>query len=286
MDIKIGSRKSALALKQTEAVIKILKTHFPNDSFQITGISTTGDKYTDKALQSFNSKGIFIKEIESALLDGTIDMAVHSAKDMPAQISDELEISAALLREDRGDALIHFKSIEDIKIIGTGSIRRKMQAEQLFPNSEFKQIRGNIHTRVEKIKNGEYDAVIMAKAAINRLGINSINITDLSDSLICAAGQGILVVETVKGKFQKYTEAINDTAVMTELIAERTFLKHTNGGCHTPCGASAIYKDEKIIMKIFYSDNGKNITLEMTGNNPELLGTAMAKKALRIAEEK
>ena len=142
--IKIGSRKSQLAIKQTEAVIKKLKEHFPNDTFEIVGISTKGDRQLDKSLQSFGGKGVFIKEIETALLSGEIDMAVHSAKDMPTEICDGLTISAALLRGDRSDVLVHFgdTKLSDIKIIGTGSARRQSQAEKLFPNAVFKSIRG------------------------------------------------------------------------------------------------------------------------------------------------
>ena len=116
--IKIGSRKSQLAIKQTEAVIKKLKEHFPNDTFEIVGISTKGDRQLDKSLQSFGGKGVFIKEIETALLSGEIDMAVHSAKDMPTEICDGLTISAALLRDDRSDVLVHFGDTKssDIKI--------------------------------------------------------------------------------------------------------------------------------------------------------------------------
>ena len=122
MNIKIGSRKSALAIRQTEAVIEQLKAHFPDDTFEIVGISTKGDKQLDKSLQNFGGKGVFIKEIETALLDGKIDMAVHSAKDMPTEVPDGLHISAALLRDDRSDVLIYFGNTKtsDIKIIGTG----------------------------------------------------------------------------------------------------------------------------------------------------------------------
>lgn len=288
MNIKIGSRKSALAIKQTEAVIEQLKMHFPSDTFEIVGISTKGDKQLDKTLQSFGGKGVFIKEIETALLNGEIDMAVHSAKDMPTEIPDDLEISAALLREDRSDVLVYFgdTKISDIMIIGTGSARREAQAKKLFPHAVFKPIRGNIHTRLEKLKNGEYDAVIMAKAAVNRLNIDNAHITNLGDNFICAAGQGILAVETLCGKMKKYTDAINDTAAMTELTAERSFLQYTGGGCHTPCGASAVFDGQTITMRTFYGDTKSDVKLEMTGTDPVLLGKNMAQKTLEAMEGK
>ena len=279
--IKIGSRKSQLAIKQTEAVIKKLKEHFPNDTFEIVGISTKGDRQLDKSLQSFGGKGVFIKEI------GEIDMAVHSAKDMPTEICDGLTISAALLRDDRSDVLVHFGDTElsDIKIIGTGSARRQSQAEKLFPNAVFKPIRGNIGTRLEKVKNGEYDAVIMARAAINRLAVSDVKIENLGDNFICAAGQGILAIETAVGKADKYAQAINDKVAMTELKCERAFLQYTGGGCHAPCGASSEFNGKEIKMCTFFKENDKEIYLEMFGNDPILLGKKMAEITLDKIKE-
>ena len=277
MNIRIGTRKSPLAMKQTEAVIDILKQKFPDDTFEIIGISTKGDKEINKTLSSFGGKGVFIKEIEAALLNGEIDMAVHSAKDMPTEITDGLTISAALLRADRRDVLVHFK--DNISVIGTGSARREAQAKRMFPNAEFKPIRGNIATRIEKVRNGEYDAVIMAKAALDRLDIKDVKITDLGDSFVCAAGQGILAVETVEGKMTEYTDAINNTAVMAELTAERAFLAAIGGGCHAPCGASAICYGGEITMKTFYSDGVREFCLEMSDTDPIRLGIRMAEKS-------
>jgi hydroxymethylbilane synthase len=288
MNIKIGSRKSALALKQTEAVIERLKSSFPDDTFEIVGISTKGDRQLDRSLQSFSGKGVFIKEIEAALLSGEIDMAVHSAKDMPTDIPDGLEIGAALLRENRKDVLVYFgdTKISDVKTIGTGSARREAQAKKIFPDAIFKPIRGNIQTRLEKVKNGEYDAVIMAKAAINRLNITDAHIEELGEEFICAAGQGILAVEVISGKMKKYTDAINDSAAMAELKAERAFLEYTGGGCHAPCGASAVYDGETITMRTFYQSGKNDCLLEMSGSDPLLLGKKMAEKSLENTEGK
>ncbi len=264
-----------------------MKEHFPNDTFEIVGISTKGDRQLDKSLQSFGGKGVFIKEIETALLSGEIDMAVHSAKDMPTEICDGLTISAALLRDDRSDVLVHFGDTElsDIKIIGTGSARRQSQAEKLFPNAVFKPIRGNIGTRLEKVKNGEYDAVIMARAAINRLAVSDVKIENLGDNFICAAGQGILAIETAVGKADKYAQAINDKVAMTELKCERAFLQYTGGGCHAPCGASSEFNGKEIKMCTFFKENDKEIYLEMFGNDPILLGKKMAEITLDKIKE-
>lgn len=277
MNIRIGTRKSPLAIRQTEAVMEILKRKFPHDTFEMVGISTRGDMDLKTPLTSLNGKGVFIKEIEKALISDEIDMAIHSAKDMPTEITEGLEISAAPVRGDRRDVLLSFT--DNIKVIGTSSARREAQAKKLYPHAEFKPIRGNIHTRVEKVRRGEYDAVIMAKTALDRLGITDVRITDLGDEFICAAGQGIIAVETVKDKMKKYTEAINDDAVMTELTAERSFLAAVGGGCHAPCGASAVFRNGNITMRTFYSDGKKSVYLEMTDINPVRLGKTMAEKS-------
>lgn len=285
MKIKIGSRKSELAVKQTEAVMKRLSSEFPEDTFELVTISTQGDKRLDRTLQSFEGKGIFIKEIETALLNGEIDMAVHSAKDMPTDLPPSLTIGAALLRKDRSDVLAYFNDTNNFRIIGSGSPRRIAQAKKLFPDAEFKSIRGNIGTRLEKVRSGEYDAVIMARTALTRLNIEDVKILPLGDDFICAPGQGIIAVETVSGRMDKYTEAINDKKVMTELLAERAFLKYTGGGCHIPCGASAVCEGNKITMRTFFGDSKSDIRLEMTGSAPVALGRKMARRTLELLEE-
>ena len=206
---------------------------------------------------------------------------------MPTEICDGLTISAALLRDDRSDVLVYFgdTKLSDIKIIGTGSARRQSQAEKLFPNAVFKPIRGNIGTRLEKVKNGEYDAVIMARAAINRLAVSDVKIENLGDNFICAAGQGILAIETAVGKADKYAQAINDKIAMTELKCERAFLQYTGGGCHAPCGASAEFNGKEIKMCTFFKENDKEIYLEMFGNDPILLGKKMAEITLDKIKE-
>lgn len=282
MNIKIGTRGSALALRQTHEVIAKLKKQYPSDTFEIVTVSTKGDLQLDRDLKSFGGEGVFIKEIEAALLRGDIDMAVHSAKDMPTAIPDGLEISAAPVRADRRDVLVCVPGTKDIKIIGTGSARRAAQAKEVYKSAEFRPIRGNIGTRLDKVKNGEYDAVIMAMAALDRLGTEDMRRIYFDDDFICAAGQGVIAVETVRGEMSEYAKAINDSAVMAELMAERAFIRHVGGGCHAPCGASAVYDKGRIKIKTFFS----GIRLEATGDNPEKLGEEAAKKTLDVINER
>lgn len=282
--IKIGSRKSPLAMRQTAIVAEKLKKAFPDEEFEIVGISTKGDKQLDKSLKSFGGKGIFIKELEAALLSDKIQMAVHSAKDMPTELPDGLCIGAAIERgahEDIlvfcGDEISDFKSGIPNKItIGTGSVRREAQIKEIFPVVQIKPIRGNIHTRIEKLKNGEYDAIILAKAALERLDITDNAIKTAPLDFICAAGQGIIAVETKCGAAEKYMTAINDKNTSLSLTAEREFLKAVGGGCHSPAGAYAVVKNDVITMETLQLKEGKIIRKKMSGSDPLELARKMA----------
>lgn len=282
--IKIGSRKSPLAMRQTAIVAEKLKKAFPDEEFEIVGISTKGDKQLDKSLKSFGGKGIFIKELEAALLSDKIQMAVHSAKDMPTELPDGLCIGAAIERgahEDIlvfcGDKISDFKSGTPNKItIGTGSVRREAQIKEIFPGVQIKPIRGNIHTRIEKLKNGEYDAIILAKAALERLEITDNAIKTAPLDFICAAGQGIIAVETKCGAAEKYMTAINDKNTSLSLTAEREFLKAVGGGCHSPAGAYAVVKNDVITMETLQLKEGKIIRKKMSGSDPLELARKMA----------
>lgn len=257
--IKIGSRTSPLAMKQTEMAVEELKKAFPEEEFEIVGISTKGDKRLDMPLKDFGGKGAFIKEIETALLNNEIQMAVHSAKDMPTELSDGLVLSAALKRGPHEDVLIKSKSTDRIKVIGTGSARREIQLREIYPNAEIRSIRGNIHTRIEKLKRGEYDAITLAKAAVERLNINDDELEITVLDFVCAASQGIIAVETARGEFERYAEAINHEETFLAMNAEREFLKSMGGGCHSPVGAYAEVKDGVIVMETLFEKDGKII---------------------------
>ncbi len=257
MNIKIGTRKSPLALRQTEMAAARFENAFPNDTFEIVPISTKGDEIIDKPLKSFGGKGVFIKELEASLLSGEIDMAVHSAKDMPATLPDGLEIGAVLPRGAHEDVMLSV-SPDAPRVIGTGSARREAQITRLCPDAVIKPIRGNIGTRVEKLKNGEYDAIIVAKAAIERLDMgDGLIITPLD--FVSAPGQGIIAVEVRAGDMKKYTAAVNDRDTFLALEAERAFMRETGGGCHSPIGAYARAENGHIVMDVMCVQNGRII---------------------------
>ena len=221
MTIKIGTRKSRLALAQTEMLIKTLKNRFPNVKIETVYISTTGDKTLDKPLAALGGKGVFIKELEMSLLSGETNVAVHSAKDLPTKIADGLEISAVLPRGSYGDVFVTRNNFEtkDGFVIGTGSLRRKLFAEKIYPNAKFKDIRGNVDTRLKKLLNGEYDALVLAKAGLERLDLcndEDYTVTPFdTDEFLPAPCQGIVAIESRKNsEVSKMLAEISDKNTM------------------------------------------------------------------------
>lgn len=260
--VKVGTRGSKLALAQTELVIKALRERFPQVDFQMVTMSTRGDRDTSRALLEFGGKAVFVEEFEKAILKGDIDIAVHSAKDMPMEIMEGLTISGTLPRACPQDVLIYKsgRSFDrnDSFVVGTSSLRRQYQIRDMYPNAECKNLRGNVGTRIQKLEDGEYDAIILAAAGLERLGIidgsaecvevhkDELTFRYLStESMLPAACQGIIAIETrTSGEASDMVREINDTEAYTQLICERTVLNRLNAGCHEPIGVySELYGD-------------------------------------------
>ena len=242
MTIRIGTRKSRLAIAQTEMVINTLKNKFPEIKTEIVTITTKGDKILDKPLTQIGGKGIFITEIEQALRQKKIDIAVHSAKDLPVNIPEDLAISAVLMRGNPRDVIVTRagENIRDEKsfTIGTGSVRRRMFIGKMYPNVSFSDIRGNVDTRIKKLLDGNYDALILAAAGLERLGIKDDNISVFTldiDDCLPAPCQGIIAIET-------------DTFLVFE--TERYILKITGGSCELPLGAYGYISENKIFLTL------------------------------------
>lgn len=275
MKIRIGTRKSKLALAQTDLFIKELKKAFYDTEdieFEIININTKGDRIIDKPLEEIGGKGVFISEIENALLENKIDIAVHSAKDLPVRLAKGLEISGVLERGNYRDALI-LKKNDDISdnpdfmnfIIGTGSARRRFNMQKLYPYVSFKNIRGNIDTRLKKLENGEYNGIILAMAGLERLGISEsdkyiIKPFDYNE-FIPAACQGIIAVESrIKSRESELIRKINHVNTFLCFEAERHFLEAINADCTTPVGAYSEICGNDI--RITVSSDGKNYFTE------------------------
>jgi len=258
--IRIGTRKSQLALAQTDLVVKALQENNSDLEIEIIPMSTKGDEILDISLESFGGKGAFISEFEQALLMGKIDLAVHSAKDMPIKLPEELDILAVSQREDPRDVIITRKinsaQLSEESIVGTSSLRRQMQIQAQL-HVQVKLLRGNVITRLNKLKNNEYDAIILANAGLKRLDIKEgvdFNFKYLeTDTFIPAAGQGIIAIEGRKDNYLiELLDKFNHIESMYCLQTEREVLRLLNAGCSEPIGVYSRIKDEQILLDIIY----------------------------------
>jgi len=286
--IIIGSRRSKLALTQTNWVADQLKKLGVPFEFEVKEIVTKGDQILDVTLSKVGGKGLFVKEIEQAMLNKDIDMAVHSMKDMPAVLPAGLTIGCIPSREDHRDALISkdYMTLRDLPkgaIIGTSSLRRGAQILAERPDLEIKWIRGNIDTRLEKLKSDDYDAIILAAAGLSRMGWSSDVVTEYLEPEIClpAVGQGALSIEC-RADDQELLDQLaklnsNETAVTVK--AERAFLHKMEGGCQVPVAGFAKLSDNQEISLtgLVASPDGKTIYKETaTGHDPLKLGEKVA----------
>jgi hydroxymethylbilane synthase len=261
--LTIGSRGSQLALWQARWIQARLEALGERCHIEI--IHTTGDKITDVALSKVGTKGLFTKEIEEALLEGTIDVAVHSLKDMPTELPPGLTLAAIPEREDARDALVGRKLSElpQRARVGTSSLRRAAQLRALRPDLEVENIRGNLDTRLRKLDEGKYDAIVLASAGLRRLGWEN-RIAELLDpEVMCpAVGQGALAVETRddNGPAQNITKTLDHRDSRIAVTAERAVLASLGGGCQVPIGAYATVDRESVYLQaIIVSPDGTEI---------------------------
>ena len=250
--LRVATRKSALAMAQTTVVAEAIVKANPGTSYELVSMTTEGDRRLDKSLASFGGKGVFIKELEVALLEGRADIAVHSLKDMPAEVLPEFKLAAVLHREDPRDAFIARGGVDGCKFmelpagarIGTGSIRRVVQLKALRPDLEYVPIRGNIQTRLSKLAN--LDGVILAAAGLKRMGLAD-QVTEYfsTEQMLPASGQGILAIETLNAKqsLDALLARVNDAETYCIAVAEMAYLKALNAGCQFPVASFAEFVD-------------------------------------------
>ncbi len=242
MNIKIGTRGSKLALTQSKWIKSQLEMHHAGIRVDLIKIKTTGDKILDTPLSKIGGKGLFVKEIEEALLDGRVDVAVHSMKDVPAQLPEPLMLSTFPRREDPSDALIAREGCTLDQLpkgarVGTSSLRRGAQLRQFRPDLELVPLRGNVDTRLGKLKSGDLQAVILATAGLNRMGLSHVITQTIPlDRLLPAVGQGALGLEVRRGDREtiQCLDFLNHRDTRTAVKAERAFLKTLEGGCQVP----------------------------------------------------
>jgi hydroxymethylbilane synthase len=278
--LRIGSRGSQLALWQAHHIKALLERKGHTVELEI--IKTTGDKILDVALAKVGTKGMFTKEIEEALEAGTVDLAVHSLKDLPTELAGPFEIAAITERVDPRDAFLSVKyhSIEELPKgakVGTSSLRRQAQLMQIRPDLEILSLRGNVDTRVRKLEEGNYDAIILAAAGLTRLGktqlVRQIIPTDL---MVSAAGQGALGIEIRKGdvKMREILAFLNDPDARAATICERALLNKLGGGCQVPIGAFAEVKDGTIFLTAVcaHPDGSQLLKEKASGTDPKEVG--------------
>ncbi len=277
MKIRIGTRQSVLALAQTDLVCREIKKHFPRAEIEIIKKETLGDKNLSAALIEFGGKGAFVSEFEEALLQNKIDIAIHSAKDLPAKIQPGLQIACVLPRENPFDVLIWRKDSfrKNNAVIGTSSPRRALQIKELI-NCQTKLLRGNVPTRLEKLKNKEYDAIILAVAGLKRLNLIAENTKEDGDFIyehftqnqICPAGnQGIIAVEcaAANAAVKNILHKINDEKTFAEFETEKYILEKLECGCHEPVAVFSKIENENITISFAAQKNGKTFRTEKSG---------------------
>lgn len=287
MKIIVGSRESKLAIIQSQIVIDCIKKYHPEIDVSLVTMKTTGDIILDRTLDKIGGKGLFVKELDRALLDEKVDITVHSYKDMPMEISENLPIVALSKREIPNDVLILPKNATEIdfsKPIGCASARRTIQLKKIYPNAFFKLIRGNVLTRLEKLDNLEYSALVLAYAGIKRLGLeHRINRIFSTEEIIPSACQGIIAVQARAGFDTSFLAEFNDKNSQIIASCERAFVTKLDGGCSSPIASFAKICDEKISIQGMYVDGKNQIYIKNSlGNmgNPQKIGINLANAIL------
>ena len=282
--VKIGTRGSKLALYQAKKVKSSLEEKFPEIKFSLEIIHTKGDKILDVALSKIGDKGLFTKEIEEALLDGRIDLAVHSMKDLPTDFPESLKLGAVLERAETREALIAAKGrtladLNENDIIGTSSVRRRAQLLKINPNFKIVDIRGNVETRLNKWRSGHCTATIMAAAGIQRLELgDAISELVAIEKMVHAPAQGIIAIETREEDpfIDSLMAKINDTKTWIMARAEYAFLAALNGGCQVPIACHSEIDDEEItiIAQVLSPDGSKSLKETVKSSTANAVETA------------
>ena len=258
MKIRIGSRDSRLAVIQSEMVIDSIRAYDPTAEVELVTMKTTGDLILDRPLSQIGGKGLFVKELDKALLEGRVDFTVHSSKDLPMDIPPELPLVAFSHRADPRDALVLPQGVDTLdptRPIGCASLRRTLQLRKLFPHHQVAPVRGNVQTRLAKLDQGEYSALVLACAGLDRLGLeNRISRRFPVEEMLPAAGQGILAVQSRADVDTSCLSLFHDPVAVVCLTAERAFVGALEGGCSSPVAAHATVDGDTVTLTGFYVD--------------------------------
>lgn len=283
-NIRIGTRESRLAVIQTEIVRDFLEEQ--GLETEMIGLTTTGDRILNKTLDKIGGKGLFVRELDQALIDRRTDISVHSLKDMPMIVPEELPVVAFSKREDPRDVLVLPKGASELdktKPVGSSSLRRKLQLKLLLPDCEFKSVRGNVLTRLDKLDSGEFSGLVLAAAGLKRLGLeHRISRYFSTEEILPAAGQGVLVVQGRKDEDHSYLRGFDDWSSRICSLAERAFVRYLDGGCTSPVAAYGETDGKTVhLTGLYYHDpTGQWHKESMNGpaEEAENLGITLAKR--------
>ena len=284
MKIKIGSRESKLAVIQSRMVMDAIARTVPEAELELVTMKTTGDRILDKTLDQIGGKGLFVKELDQALRDGRADFTVHSLKDMPMEVPEDLPLAAFSKRADPRDALVLPEGVTELdpsKPIGCSSRRRQLQMKELFPNMDIRPVRGNVQTRLKKLRDGEFSALVLAAAGLKRLGLEDrISRYFSPEEMLPAAGQGILAVQTRQGVDTACLAAVHDPDAACCALAERAFVRALDGGCSSPVAAYAVVEGETLTLTGLYVSPDETVVRKGSLSGPkaeaETLGETLA----------
>lgn len=289
----VGSRRSGLALTQSKQFIALLQEKFPDTEFEIKEIVTKGDRIVDVQLSKVGGKGLFVKEIEQALENKEIDMAIHSLKDVPSKLPEQFKIACIPEREDMRDAFLSnnkvlFKDLPAGSIVGTSSLRRASQLKSIRDDITVNWVRGNIDTRIKKMESGEYDAILLAAAGLKRMGWGDSRVTEYFDAeeFIPAIAQGALGIEIRKDdhELEEMLQAVHSSHDALCTSAERTFLSRMDGSCQVPIGGYATVEDGELYLTglIMSEDGEEKYLVKKSASDPYELGNLVADEMEKI----
>lgn len=284
--IKVGSRDSRLAVAQTELLLDAIKEKHPDIEFELITMKTTGDKILDRNLDQIGGKGLFVRELDKALLEKRVDLTIHSLKDLPMEIAEEIPLVGFSKREDPRDVLLLKTGIAEGDItgcIGTSSRRRMEQLKKLYPNASFRGIRGNVQTRLRKLEEEDYAATVLAKAGLSRLGMDHCAVRVFSvEEMIPAAGQGILAIQGRRGEDYSFLEGVCSKESAYMATAERAFVRFLDGGCSSPIAAYASISENVLTLRgLYFHEPAQDYCVgEKSGlvTEAEEIGIALAKE--------
>lgn len=295
--IRIATRKSPLALWQAEEVSRQLTLHHPDIKIELVKMTTKGDKILDAPLAKVGGKGLFVKELEQGMLDGDADIAVHSMKDVPVEFPPGLHLPIIMEREDPRDAFVsnNYASLDDLPAdarIGTSSLRRQLQIKNTMPGAQMLDLRGNVNSRLQKLDNGDYDAIILASAGLIRLGFEDRIKSRISpEQSLPAIGQGAVGIECRENdeRILSLLQPLNHAETHTRLSAERAMNNRLNGGCQVPIAGFALLEGDEIYLRglVGRPDGSEVVRDELRGPASEAvsLGIQLAERLLEQGAE-